>query len=238
MEAPALILELPLASTCRLFELFGRRDEHGWFCFEPLRLRESRSGDLVVRQIDKAMPMLRALPGCGSPVESEIEVAPGLVLCPVDQDSLESFFQSHATRPDHIGLNISQAVVSESVWADFIAATAVLFPSYRLLIPSVNDVVMVLFEDLVLELVYDRSSPRSSFHICLAVDADRASLEGRFPSPLGGYKVGDEAFFRTLALPSHDNFPCYLDIAFRDGAMQPWRDIVQALGRRVDVGSR
>jgi len=235
MHKPALTLELPLAPACPLFELFGESDSRGWFCFEGVYLRRAESGRLAIYLNAMRQPALRIASGRVPLFERDVEIVPGLDLLPVGLVELKQFMQSQAPRPDHIGLNVSHAALSERDWLSFIETLAAVFPAYRLAVSSNNDIVMLLCEDWVVELVYDRSSAHSSFHVCLAVAADRATLERRFPSPFGVYKAGDEPFFRSIAFPSWRNFPCYLDLAFSDGAMTPWRNIVEALGRRIDV---
>ena len=64
-------------------------------------------------------------------------------------------------------------------------------------------------------------------------DAARGLVDAEFPGPFGGYKPGDEPFFRSVALPYTLGMPTYLDLSFSDAQMAPWPQIVAAMGKRI-----
>ena len=166
-----------------------------------------------------------------------VEVVPGVAIHPVAEGRLARFLRSEWRGFDHLGVNLSHRDLDEGDWQDLVAAVAAELPAWRLEIGSVNDIVMVVEEDgdraSVVELVFDRRAEHSSFHICARVEADRAGVEAAFPAPLGAYKPGDEAFFRSVALPVSPRLPSYLDLAFSDAQMGPWPAIVAAMGKRI-----
>jgi len=166
-----------------------------------------------------------------------VEVAPNVVVQPVAEDRLAGFLRSEWRGLDHLGVNLSYRDLDEAAWDRLISAVAVELPAWRLEIGSTNDIIMVVKEDgdgaSVVELVVDRRVERGSFHICARVAADRAAVEREFPAPLGAYKPGDEAFFRSVALPVSPRLPSYLDLAFSDAQMGPWPAIVAAMGKRI-----
>lgn len=170
--------------------------------------------------------------------ERSVTIAPGVSLLPPDSAMLHRFLASHWLSQNHIGLNIAQRDLGATAWQELIHDIACVVPAYRLDVGSPNDIVMLVDDrqpdrPAVVELVYDRVAPCTSLHICAAVDADRATLETAFPAPTGGYKPGDQAFFRSVALPQSCSIPVYLDLAFADGAMMPWTEIVQLMGKRM-----
>lgn len=171
-------------------------------------------------------------------IDGRVDIAPGISLAPADGAVLLSFLQLYGRVIDHIGLNISDRDMDAAGWAGLIAVAAQSWPAYRLDIGSRNDIVM-LVEDgghvgiSVLELVYDRTVKSSSLHICLSVQAGRAMLEATFPKPFGTYKPRDERFFRSVAPPQLLPLPVYIDLAFTDGDMMPWTDVVHAMGIRI-----
>lgn len=170
--------------------------------------------------------------------DGTVAVSPGLKLVSTDGASLGRYLQSHWRSLDHVGLNIARRDLDAGEWRKLIAAVAQHMPAYRLDIGSSNDIIMIVDDRFgepagVVELVYDKTSSLSSFHICAAVDVDRIALETQFPPPFGGYKPGDEAFFRSVALSTALHIPAYLDLAFADGDMMPWPDIVRGMGTRI-----
>lgn len=170
--------------------------------------------------------------------EDVVTIAPNIRLVPTDSAILEHFLRSHWRSLDHIGINISARDLDIAGWRRLIADIAQSLPAYRLNVDSPNDIVMIVDDGTVsgsgvVELVHDRTASYSSFHLCISVHADRAALEAMFPPPLGAYKPGDEPFFRSVALPGALRLPAYLDLAFSDGGMTPWADIVGAMGTRI-----
>ena len=167
----------------------------------------------------------------------EVAVAPGVIVQAVAAEQLTGFLSEQWRCFDHLGINLSHLDLDEAAWHRLIAAVAARLPAWRLEIGSANDIVMLVAEDgdraSVVELVYDRAAPRSSFHICARVAADRAQVDGAFPAPYGAYKPGDEPFFRSVALPFSPRLPSYVDLAFSDAQMAPWPQIVAAMGKRV-----
>jgi len=238
MNGASLSLELPLrtgtAGLGELFAFLGPVDDSGALrCLDALSLRSGASNDFC---IGFAGPdaILTRVPIPDEAGGMDLEIAPGLTLIPAPLAGLHAFLRGHDARVDHLGVNLSHLALSQRNWTVLIENLARRFAVYRLQLEADNEIVIVLFEDgAALELVYDRASCRSSFHACLAVTAERAEVERVFAFPSGGYKVGDEAFFRSVALPVASCFPCYVDIAFADGKMMPWRAIVKAMGKRI-----
>lgn len=167
-----------------------------------------------------------------------VDIAPGVRLAPPEPAELTRFLREQWRALDHIGINFSQQVLDETQWRDSIVALGSRVPAYRLDVGSANDIVFLLLdtdaaEPTVIELVYDRSAAQSSVHFCVRAAADRAQLEREFAAPYGAYKPGDEAFFRSVALPQTLALPAYVDLAFSDAQIAPWPQIVQTMGQRV-----
>lgn len=174
----------------------------------------------------------------GSRDDDAVPISVDLALLPADPQRTMAFLQRHWRTIDHIGLNLSDRDIDQIGWDALVADIGNHAQAYRLNIGSANDIVMVVKESphgqpSVLELVHDRSAPRSSFHICACLDAPRSLIEDAFPYPYGGYKRGDEPFFRSAAIASSLRMPVFIDLAFSDGGMTPWLDIVQKLGTRI-----
>lgn len=167
-----------------------------------------------------------------------VEIAPGLQLQP-DPDRLNRFLGEQWRALDHLGINFSHRELDERTWQSCIAELSALVPAYRLSVGSTNDIVFIVMEETgttnaaVVELVYDRTLDTSSAHFCVRVGADRNAIEREFAAPRGGYKAGDEAFFRSVALPALPRLPVYVDLAFSDAPMAPWPDMVRAIGQRL-----
>ena len=166
-----------------------------------------------------------------------VEIAPGVTVQAVETAQLTGFLSDQWRAFNHLGINLSHLELGEAEWHRLIAAVAAKLPAWRLKISSANDIVVLVAEDgdraSVVELVYDRAAPRTSFHVCARVAADRAAVEAAFPPPFGAYKPGDEPFFRSVALPISPRLPSYLDLAFSDAQMGPWPQIVAAMGKRI-----
>lgn len=167
-----------------------------------------------------------------------VAIAPGAALAPTNASTLLDFLRTHWQRIDHIGFNISEQDMAASDWERLIDAIAQSWPAYRLNIGSRNDIVMLVHDGglegtATVELVYDRAVHWSNMHICVAVDADRAGLEAAFPEPFGAYKPGDERFFRSVAPQQALPLPVYIDLAFTDGDMMPWTNVVHTMGTRI-----
>jgi len=195
------------------------------------------SGERVVLSFDGGGPLL-SVP---APTISgdTVEVSPGLCLQPADQTRLTDFLAAHWLALDHVGINWSHNDLSEARWQRAIAGIGTVLPAWRLEIGAANDIVMIVSEDAetgrvsTLELVYDRVATCSSLHICARVSVPRNLVDAEFPAPYGAYKPGDEAFFRSVALPYTPGIPTYLDLSFSDAQMAPWPQIVAAMGARV-----
>jgi len=166
-----------------------------------------------------------------------VEVSPGLHLQPADQSRLTDFLAEHWLALDHVGINLSHRDLLEAAWRAAITAIGAALPAHRLEIGAANDIVMVVSEEdgrvSTVELVYDRAATRSSLHICARLSVPRALVNAEFPEPFGAYKPGDEAFFRSVALPYTLGMPTYLDLSFSDAQMAPWPRIVAAMGKRI-----
>jgi hypothetical protein len=172
-----------------------------------------------------------------TPSLDTVEVAPGLHLRPADQALLMEFLTRHWLALDHVGINLSHRDLAESNWHAAIATIGAALPAWRLEIGAANDIVMIVSEGhgrvSTVELVYDRAATCSSLHVCARLSVPRALVDAEFPAPFGAYKPGDEAFFRSVALPYTLGMPVYLDLAFSDAQMGPWPQIVAAMGKRV-----
>jgi len=175
----------------------------------------------------------------GVNAKDSVEIVERLHLRPSPADRIETFLARHDAALDHIGLNLSHRDIDEAVWRELIAALCARLPLYRLEVGSPNDILLALRTDpqtgeaSVLELVRDRSGAQTSLHFCLRVAAPRNVIEAAFPDPFGGYKPGDEPFFRSVAFMPELAMPAYIDFAFEDGGMTPWPQIVAAMGKRI-----
>jgi len=192
-------------------------------------------GDRAILSFDGGGPLL-SFPT--TPIFGDaVEVSPGLFLQPSDQTRLTDFLADHWLALDHIGINWSHNDVSEFRFQRAIAAISTVLPAYRLEIGAANDIVMVVSAAggrvSTVELVYDRAATQSSLHICARLSVPRALVDAEFPEPFGAYKPGDEAFFRSVALPYTLGLPAYLDLSFSDAQMAPWPQIVAAMGKPV-----
>ena len=208
----------------------------GAFANSIVEIEQSHRGLLEVTTGDRSEQI--AIADQGANDSGMVTVAPGVSLVPPDSAMLRHFLASHWRSMNHVGLNIAQHDLGAAEWQALIRDIALAVPAYRLDVGSANDIVMLIDDTqpdrpAVVELVYDRVAPCTSLHICAVVDADRAKLEEVFAEPTGGYKPGDEAFFRSVALPQSCAIPVYLDLAFADGAMMSWTDIVQTMGTRI-----
>ena len=171
------------------------------------------------------------------PVSAELQ----LLACPLAQAAGQ--VAPKVTSVDHVGVNFAASTVDESAWHDFVAVIARSVPAYRLEIESPNEILILLPEPCTgtrptsdppaVELVYDRTITCSSVHVCLRVSLEREALEKTFPKPYGGYKRGDEAYFRSIAVENGCPLPLYLDLAYAEAAFPPWSQIVQHIGRRL-----
>lgn len=170
-------------------------------------------------------------------IEETVEIAPGHILKPCESERILAFLATASPRLDHIGINLSKADVSATDWKTLINALGAIWPAYRLNIGSPNDIVLLIDQSSadpsVVELVHDRAAQRTSLHFCLKVNLERKPLAEIFPAPHGGYKPGDEAFFRSVALPRFSFVPAYLDLAFSDAPIAPWPKIAAQMGQRL-----
>jgi hypothetical protein len=175
----------------------------------------------------------------GNAGNGALAIAPGLSLEPAAVDDLSTFLRGQWRGSDHVGINLSHRELDEPAWQSFVAALGAAVPAWRLDVGSVNDIVFIVLENegaataAVVELVYDRTAAHSSVHFCVRVAASRDAVERQFAAPHGGYKTGDEAFFRSVALPSPACLPIYVDLAFSEAQVAPWPQTVRAIGRRV-----
>ncbi len=237
-----LVVDLPLGRGGPGGGAFGwllaqMRSSEAAFANDLIALRP-RGGDGIILSFDKGSggAILLSVP---MPTISNdtVEVSPGLHLQPADQSRLTDFLADHWLALDHVGINLSHRDLAEADWRVAIAAIGAALPAYRLEIGAANDIVMIVSEgkDRVstLELVYDRAATRSSLHVCARVSMPRALIDAEFPEPFGAYKPGDEAFFRSVALPYVLGMPAYLDLSFSDAQMASWPQIVAAMGKRV-----
>jgi hypothetical protein len=169
-----------------------------------------------------------------------VEIAAGMHLEPSRSGALIAFFKDYSPELDHVGLNLSHNDLTVEQWRALLAAISARTPLFRLNVGSPNDIVIAILRDRiagkfgVLELVHDQSEAQTSLHICVRVSAPRSVLETQFPAPFGGYKPGDENFFRSVALLPELAMPAYIDIGFNDGGLTPWPDIVAAMGQRIE----
>ncbi|HTJ63790.1 MAG TPA: hypothetical protein VL899_08260 [Alphaproteobacteria bacterium] len=166
-----------------------------------------------------------------------VEIAPGLAIPPADPETLTQFLRDNWLALDHVGFNLSHRDLDIGEWTRAIAEIGAALPAYRLEIDSANDIVMIVVERdgraSTAELVYDRAASVSSMHFCARVAVPRLAVEAAFPTPVGAYKPGDEAFFRSVALDAPLGMPVYVDLAFSDAQMAPWPQIVAAMGKRL-----
>jgi hypothetical protein len=234
-----LIVELPLGQggadggACDWL-LSQMRSGEAAFSNDVISLRP-RGGEDIVLSLDGGQTLL-SIPAMATSGD-RVEVSPGLYLEPADQPRLTDFLAEHWLALDHVGVNLSHRDLAQDRWRSAIGAIGGVLPAWRLEIGAVNDIVMIVAEEAgrvsALELVYDRAATRSSLHICARLSVPRALVEAEFPKPFGAYKPGDEAFFRSVALPDMLGMPAYLDLSFSDCRMAPWPQIVAAMGRRV-----
>jgi hypothetical protein len=202
-------------------------------------IRETRDDSrlALVAGVSIVAPTGSAFDETSVPVSSDLALSP----CPLELTAQR--LSSHVLSVDHVGVNLAARDIDDRAWRAFVAALASAQPAYRLQIESPNEIVIVLPEPPqaaahgcawpALELVLDRTIDSSRVHVCLRVSQDRSALEEAFPAPYGGYKRGDEAYFRSIA-PAHDcPLPLYLDLAYAGAAFPPWAQIVQAIGRRL-----
>ena len=170
---------------------------------------------------------------------THVEINSSLGLQPSSSADVQSFLTQSGFVLDHFGLNLSHRDIDAPQWRDLTDRVAACAPLYRLEIGSSNDILLAVQADPktgeahVLELVRDASAAQTSLHLCLRVNAPRAGIEAAFPDPFGGYKPGDEPFFRSIAFYPELSIPAYLDFAFTDGSMTPWPQIVAAMGKRI-----
>jgi hypothetical protein len=169
-----------------------------------------------------------------------VEIAAGMHLAPSRSQTLISFFKEYPPDLDHIGFNLSKNVLPTEDWRALIAGLSARTPLFRLDVGAPNDIVIAILRDRIegkfsiVELVHDQSGAQTSVHICVRTPAPRSVLETAFPAPFGGYKPGDEAFFRSVAFLPELAIPAFIDIAFSDGSLTPWPQIVAAMGKRID----
>lgn len=168
-----------------------------------------------------------------------VEINASLSLRPSTSARIQTFLTQHRFVLDHIGLNLSHRDIDEAQWRNLVSSLAARTPLYRLEIGSPNDILLAVQpapktgDAHVLELVRDQSVAQTSLHLCLRVDAPRKEIEAAFAEPFGGYKPGDEPFFRSVGLSPELAMPAYLDFSFEDGNMTPWPQIVAAMGKRI-----
>lgn len=234
-----LALDLPLgqgAANGGAFDwlLAQMRSGEAAFANDLIALRP-RSGERIVLSFDGGGPLL-SFPAPTIHGDA-VELSPGLYLQQADQTRLTDFLAEHWLALDHVGLNLSHRDLPEADWRTAITAIGAVLPAYRLEIGASNDIVMIVSEDAgrvsTLELVYDRAATLSSLHVCARLSVPRGLVDAEFPEPFGAYKPGDEAFFRSVALPYTLGLPTFLDLSFSDAQMAPWPEIVAAMGRRV-----
>ena len=169
-----------------------------------------------------------------------VEIAADMYLEPSRSGTLISFFNEYPPELDHVGLNLSTNDLTADAWHNLISKLSARTPLFRLNVGAQNDIVIAILTDRiegkfsVVELVHDQSGAQTSVHICVRTPAPRSVLEAAFPAPFGGYKPGDEAFFRSVAFLPELAIPAYVDIAFSDGGLTPWPDIVAAMGQRIE----
>ncbi len=237
-----LVVDLPLgpgAANGGAFNWLLAQMQSGEAAFaNDLIALRPRDGDGIVLSLvlERDEGRLLSVPIPVASVDT-VEVAPGLHLRPADQPRLTDFLAGHWLALDHVGINLSHLALSEADWRTAIAAIGAALPAYRLEIGAANDIVMMVSEQhgrvSTVELVYDRAATCSSLHICIRVSVPRALVDAEFPEPFGAYKPGDEAFFRSVALPYTLGVPTYLDLSFSDAQMAPWPQIVAAMGKRL-----
>ena len=234
-----LIADLPLGRGGPNGGAFGwllaqMRSGEAAFANDLIELRP-RDGEGIALSFDGGAALL-SVPIPATSIDT-VEVAPGLHLHPADQAWLVDFLAGHWLALDHVGINLSHRDLAEADWRTAIAAIGAALPAYRLEIGASNDIVMIVSEAggrvSTVELVYDRAATISSLHICARLSMPRALVDAEFPEPFGAYKPGDDAFFRSVALPYTLGMPAYLDLSFSDAQMGPWPQIVAAMGARV-----
>jgi hypothetical protein len=235
-----LALDLPLSDSMAdggAFDwlLAQMRSGEAAFANDVIELRP-RGGEGVVLSFDGGGPLLSVT--TPTIFSDTVEVSPGLHLQPADQTRLTDFLAEHWLALDHVGISLSHRDLAEARWQLAIAAIGAALPAFRLEIGAANDIVMVVSEAhgrvSTVELVYDRAATRSSLHICARLSVPRGLVDAEFPEPFGAYKPGDEAFFRSVALPYTLGMTAYLDLSFSDAQMAPWPQIVAAMGKRIE----
>lgn len=203
-------------------------------------LRPGEGADLAIEIGSGGAQRIAQATDAAANSPSHVEINESLSLQPTSGAHIQSFLTQHGFALDHIGLNLSHRDISVMQWREVVQSVATHTPLYRLEIGSPNDILLAVQPDPkngdahVLELVRDASDAQTSLHLCLRVNATRASIEAAFPDPFGGYKPSDEQFFRSAALFPELSIPAYLDFAFTDGNMTPWPQIVAAMGKRID----
>lgn len=237
MSAPALRIELPLRGEAAALPwslLFAAPPGARVFrAGAAIELCPVKSGPLRL-QCAAAAALTVEVSGDGR--AQRVPIAPGRSLLPADADILDAFLRDALGGLDHIGINLAQGAVAEADWRAFSGALAAAMPVYRLDLPGANEVLIALpgaEGEPALELVYDSAATCTTLHFCLKVNAGKAQLEATFAAPRGGYKPGDEAFFRSVALPPALAVPAYLDLTFSEAAVAPWPAVVAAMGRRL-----
>ena len=203
-----------------------------------LRPHQSADLDIALESGDAQRIVSRTDVGANTP--SNVEINASLSLKPSSGAHIQTFLKQYGFALDHIGLNLSHRDINETQWRTLVDSVAAHTPLYRLEIGSANDILLVVRPDErtddahVLELVRDASAAQTSLHLCLRINARRADIEAAFPDPFGGYKPGDEPFFRSVALYPELSIPAYLDFSFSDGDMTPWPQIVAAMGKHIN----
>lgn len=230
-----LTVDLPRGSGGGAFEwlLAGMRSGDRAYGSDAMTLNPRDGGTFAIALGGSSLLSYPVVPAeAGS-----VEIAPGLAIPPADSDLLTEFFRDNWLALDHVGFNLSHRDLGLDDWTRAIAEIGAALPAYRLEIGSANDIVMIVVERdgraSTVELVYDRVASVSSMHFCVRVAVPRLAVEAAFPAPVGAYKPGDEAFFRSVALAAPLAMPAYVDLAFSDAQMAPWPQIVAAMGKRL-----
>ncbi len=236
-----IVVELPVDAPISgpLALLLARL--HGEQPVIEVRTGESASIGVAVEGSDGVTRRLLSVPVARDTGRVDaLTIAQGLSLQPAAADDLSAFLRAQWGGSDHVGINFSHRELDEPAWQSFVAALGAVVPAWRLDVGSVNDIVFIVVERpdtaqaAVVELVYDRTAIHSSVHFCVHVAAGRDVVEREFAAPSGGYKPGDEAFFRSVALPSAKTLPVYVDLAFSEAQVAPWPQTVRAIGHRIE----
>jgi hypothetical protein len=206
-------------------------------------------GQLAIRVTSEAALSLRTRAPVGSSLhfagssDAVAAAVPALGdLVAVSPTLLQSFLFEQLAALDHIGINLAAATLSEADWRAFVASVDRSWPVHVLDLPGSDIVAIALASPQntavtgpgvqALEIVYDRRARQSSWHVCTRVKSDKAATERAFPAPRGAYKPGDEPYFRSVTAAAGIGVAFYLDLAFADGALPSWTEIVAAMGRR------